>query len=80
MVRNKNFEVLHQSGGVKAVAVVLETNIKVIISGNGAALIQRKNFLVPISSKRHLLLAKKQKCLPVFPLPLKTSTENYCLW
>ena len=37
-------------------AVVLETNIKGIISGNGAALIQRKKFLVPISSERHLLL------------------------
>ena len=35
-------------------AVVLETNIKGIINGNGAALIQRKNSLVPISSKRHL--------------------------
>ena len=68
MVRNKNFEALHQSSGVKAVAVVLETNIKGIISGNRAALIQRKNFLVPISSKRHLLLAKKQKCLLVFTL------------
>ena len=39
MVRNKNFEALHQSGGVKAVVVVLETNIKGIISGNGATLI-----------------------------------------
>ena len=64
MVRNKNFEALHQSGGVKAVAVVLETNIKGIISGNGAALIQRENFLLPISSKRHLLLARnKNACL-----------------
>ena len=39
MVRNKNFEALHQSGGVKAMVVVLETNIKGIISGNGVALI-----------------------------------------
>ena len=46
-------------------AVVLETNIKGIISGNGVALIQ-ENFLVLISSKR--LLAKKQKWLPVFTL------------
>ena len=61
MVRNKNFKALHQSGGVKTVVVVLETNIKGIISGNGAALIHRENFLVPISSKRHLLLAKKYK-------------------
>ena len=60
MVRNKNFEALHQSGGVKAVAVVLETKIKGIISGNGAAFIQRENVLVPISSKRHLLLAKNK--------------------
>ena len=64
MVRNKNFEALHQPGGVKAVAVVLETKIKGIISGNGADLIQRENVLVPISSKRHLLLAKnKNACL-----------------
>ena len=61
MLRNKNFEALHQSGVVKAMAVVLETNIKGIISGNGSALIHRENFLVPISSKRHLLLAKKKK-------------------
>ena len=44
MVRNKNFEALHQSGGVKAVAVVLETNIKGIISGNVAALIHKEFF------------------------------------
>ena len=50
-----------QSGGVKVVVVVLETNIKGIISGNGAALIQRKKILVPISSERHLLLSKKNK-------------------
>ena len=80
MVRNKNFEALHQSGGVKAMVVVLETNIEGIICGDGAALIQRKNFLVPISSKRQLLLAKKQKCLPLFTLSSKTSAENYCLW
>ena len=77
MVRNRNFEALHQSRGVKAVAVVLETNIKGIISGNGVALIQ-ENFLVLISSKR--LLAKKQKWLPVFTLWWKASTKNYCLW
>ena len=61
MVRNKNFKALHQSGGVKAVVVVLETDIKGIISGNETVLIHRKNFLVPISSKRHLLRAKKKK-------------------
>ena len=81
MVRNKNFEALHQSGGVKTVVVVLETNIKGIISGNGAALIHRENFLVPISSKWHLLLEKKKKkCLLVFTLSSKTSAKNYCLW
>ena len=38
MMRNKNFEALSQSG-VKALAVVLGTYIKQVISGNVADLI-----------------------------------------
>jgi Ca2+-transporting ATPase len=43
MVRNNNFEALSQSGGVKALAMVLGTDIKGNISGNVADLIYKKN-------------------------------------
>ena len=42
MMRNKNFEASCQSG-VNALAVVLGTYIKQVISGNVADLIHRKN-------------------------------------
>ena len=44
IVRDKNSEALSHSGRVKALAVILETDIKGDISDNMADLIHRKRF------------------------------------
>ena len=62
IVRDENSEALSHSGRVKALAVILETDIKGDISDNMANLIHKRMFLLPISNKIHLQKAP-QLCI-----------------
>ena len=69
MMRNKNFEVSCQSG-VKALAVVLGTYIKQVISGNVAILFIERMFLVPKSTQKNQQKAYSVMSLKCLRQPL----------
>ena len=53
MVRDKNFESLRDFGGVKELALILETDVKKGINSCEADLIHRQTVLVPTNTKNH---------------------------
>ena len=60
-MRNENSQVLSHSGRVKALVVILETDIKGDISDNMAEFIHRKN--VHVASKYEKALAKSSSVM-----------------